>query len=697
MEDPASSLPNHNSDPSPQIQQNVEGDGNQVIGQVTGGNVFGNITGNVTIYDRVPVSSMPPPISVMPTLTQQEYRQRQVLLDKVQKFWVKGVLENSLHSRALIELGLEERLDLVKQPFSGVGEFLDVPGQVLPDGTQSTAVFDEMGEGRTLLILGEPGAGKTIALLKLAEDLIVRTTPDLRQQIPVVFNLSSWARKPQAIEKWLVQELLEKYQVSKALGETWVKSEALILLLDGLDEVQADQRNACVQALNLFMQNHGTTEVLVCCRIRDYQVLNNRLTLRSAICIQPLTSQQVNSYFDRAGEQLSALKIILPQDEVLQELATSPLMLSIMSLAYQDFTPEQLTLGGKAEDYRKRLFATYVDRMFDRRGAIQIYSRKEAQKWLIWLSQRMTVAAQSVFLIEKLQPGWLPTRTQKISHYIGSCLIFGLLIELPYSVKYLSTITFSNIFTVFNGLLYSTIFYGLFYGFISVFFGEIKPVGSFKWSWHSAKTGFFYGLMLSLIFTLMIFIFYFWMIQQDSFYSNIISSSSMNSERILDLKKFNQYLIGSWRDYWWLLITLILLFWSMPNGCLWGVVCGFRGIEIQKGEKPNQGIFRSAKIATLFLILGMVCGIGFAKIIVFIDLPLFGSICGLVYGGNACIRHFTLRLILYLNGYTPWNYTRFLDYATERLFLRKVGGGYIFVHRMLLEHFAEMSPEQEDR
>jgi hypothetical protein len=50
-----------------------------------------------------------------------------------------------------------------------------------------------MGEGRTLLILGEPGAGKTIALLKLAEDLIVGTTPDLRQQIPVVFNLSSWA------------------------------------------------------------------------------------------------------------------------------------------------------------------------------------------------------------------------------------------------------------------------------------------------------------------------------------------------------------------------------------------------------------------------------------------------------------------------------------------------------------------------
>ncbi|MDJ0592593.1 MAG: hypothetical protein QNJ72_21810 [Pleurocapsa sp. MO_226.B13] len=42
----------------------------------------------------------------------------------------------------------------------------------------------------------------------------------------------------------------------------------------------------------------------------------------------------------------------------------------------------------------------------------------------------------------------------------------------------------------------------------------------------------------------------------------------------------------------------------------------------------------------------------------------------------------------------PWNYARFLDYAAERIFLRKVGGGYIFIHRMLLEHFARMELEQ---
>ena len=75
---------------------------------------------------------------------------------------------------------------------------------------------------------------------------------------------------------------------------------------------------------------------------------------------------------------------------------------------------------------------------------------------------------------------------------------------------------------------------------------------------------------------------------------------------------------------------------------------------------------------------------------------LFGGLIGgLSGGGLACLRHFSLRWMLYRIGYTPWNYARFLNYATERLFLQKVGGGYIFIHRMLLEHFAQMKLEQK--
>ena len=67
--------------------------------------------------------------------------------------------------------------------------------------------------------------------------------------------------------------------------------------------------------------------------------------------------------------------------------------------------------------------------------------------------------------------------------------------------------------------------------------------------------------------------------------------------------------------------------------------------------------------------------------------------------GLDVIQHYTLRLILWHRGHTPRNYARFLDYATERIFLQKVGGGFIFIHRLLMEHFAELdqgSPHTSD-
>jgi hypothetical protein len=47
------------------------------------------------------------------------------------------------------------------------------------------------------------------------------------------------------------------------------------------------------------------------------------------------------------------------------------------------------------------------------------------------------------------------------------------------------------------------------------------------------------------------------------------------------------------------------------------------------------------------------------------------------------------------NDYAPWNYIRFLNYAAERIFLRKVGGGYIFTHQLLMEYFASLEPTDQ--
>jgi hypothetical protein len=72
-----------------------------------------------------------------------------------------------------------------------------------------------------------------------------------------------------------------------------------------------------------------------------------------------------------------------------------------------------------------------------------------------------------------------------------------------------------------------------------------------------------------------------------------------------------------------------------------------------------------------------------------------GGLCiGLWYGGLDVIQHFLVRFLLWRAGSLPWRLAPFLDYAVEELhFLQKVGGGYIFVHRYLLEHFAAMETD----
>lgn len=80
-----------------------------------------------------------------------------------------------------------------------------------------------------------------------------------------------------------------------------------------------------------------------------------------------------------------------------------------------------------------------------------------------------------------------------------------------------------------------------------------------------------------------------------------------------------------------------------------------------------------------------------------------GSIWGLMAGaiaavisallpGIPAIENMILHLVLWSNGYIPWNYSRFLDAAAARLLLQKTGDRrYRFIHDLLQKHFAEIS------
>jgi predicted NACHT family NTPase len=68
-------------------------------------------------------------------------------------------------------------------------------------------IFDHKAIVGKLLILGDPGAGKTTTLMELAEALIARAENQPDHPIPVLFDLASWKDSRQSLKDWMVAEL----------------------------------------------------------------------------------------------------------------------------------------------------------------------------------------------------------------------------------------------------------------------------------------------------------------------------------------------------------------------------------------------------------------------------------------------------------------------------------------------------------
>jgi hypothetical protein len=216
-----------------------------------------------------------------------------------------------------------------------------------------------------------------------------------------------------------------------------------------------------------------------------------------------------------------------------------------------------------------------------------------------------------------------------------------------------------------NGLIL-----GLILGLISAWGNpEIKTVGSLKWSWTAATNNLLKGWVIGATIGLLIGL-------------------------------SNNLAVG--------LISASIL--GLFFGIYFSLIGGRKYSTIATETIPNQGIYTTATNAgiiglTYGLIFWLISGLILTGIyrngIIFgltsglsLNYGLtIGVIAAILGGGKACIQHLTLRLILYCNGYIPWNYARFLDYAAKRILLQKVGGGYIFIHRLLLEHFAQRKLE----
>jgi hypothetical protein len=359
-----------------------------------------------------------PPLSVL------DRQNRQRILTRLYASY-REVQEQSLQGTALITLLLQSDPKAIDQSAEHVSRHLDKANRVLPPETPIQQIFDEAG--------GKPGAGKSTLLLHLGQSLLMRAERDEQELLPVILNLSSWMQKRQPLREWLVEVLFASYRVPRKLGKRWVQSGQFLLLLDGLDEVAEPARGACIDAINAYSRDH-LLPLVVCSRTSAYHAQRRRLLLQSAVVVQPLTPEQIEDYLKEAGTELAVVHTALQQDAVLRELATSPLMLHVMTIAYRGTTGEILQERGSLEALKRQIFATYTARMLQSDEARRRFHPQYMLMGLIWLARQMRQQRPDMFYVELLQSSWLSgPLTQRIYTWFGvrfPGILMGVLLTL---------------------------------------------------------------------------------------------------------------------------------------------------------------------------------------------------------------------------------------------------------------------------
>ncbi|GAB4446267.1 MAG: hypothetical protein OHK0015_49350 [Chloroflexi bacterium OHK40] len=647
----------------------------------------------------------PPPVDQTPT---RELHNRALMLARVREFWVSGVLDWAFNLVPRIELRLATRPASVASALEELVARSTHPTGPPPDPPGIGAAYD--ASGGALLVLGEPGSGKTFQMIELARRLLERAEADPREPIPMVVNLATWASRRQRLGEWLLDELQLRYNVPRAVGHGWISEERVALLLDGLDEVPRSIRTACVKTINSFRAHHQRTPIVICCRTADYAELRARLALSGAVEVQPLTRDQIDSSLQWEAAALPALGEALAHDEALLSLAESPLMLNVMRLVFEDASA-RLPAAADVAQRREQLLRAYVDRALRPTARRRPLEPERARRWLRWLARGLIAHSQTTFYLEQLQPGWLGSRRKHWLYAACVGLMGGILVTL------LSTTVLAICFGADFGLIYGPL-YGLCFGVSGALklgldqrAAQIESAERLVWSWSHFRQALREALrwfpQAALVFgTLMALVFYI---------------------------RLRGILLGA-------------LIFGAGGAVLFGLsVALFFGIagalvpiqQVGVHAVPGEGIKRAARNMWLIgLPAGLVLGIGGGLLfggvgdLAFLILgwlqaqtgvPIISdgrgpagsmpwletragvalvAIGGLIlttlrYGGDTVGKHLALRWVLALGDKLPWRVERFLDECEERVLMRRIGGGYAFIHRLILEHFANSTAGRE--
>jgi hypothetical protein len=204
----------------------------------------------------------------------------------------------------------------------------------------------EQDQQARIAIVGDNGAGKTTLLYEIARQALEQASSGENPQIPILLHAADW-HLSNSLTQWLTGEIARRFLVKETTAYRLVLQGALLLLLDGLDEVPADSRSKIADLLVDGLDGCRALSAVVACRTSEFQPLAERLKDFTVIAVEPLTIPDIRDCLRTLPPDINrtAIELQLESEPALLEAAKNPLLLRLLvnALSLKDPGPSAIS------------------------------------------------------------------------------------------------------------------------------------------------------------------------------------------------------------------------------------------------------------------------------------------------------------------------------------------------------------------